>query len=163
MICNLCGKNEATIIVEKIFGAKREKLGICRECAQKNNVTRDPKSLQKVFDLFEKTQAASKVCPVCGTNVSEIEQHLMAGCSECYTVFSKQIKGTLKFIGSSANFSGSLPQKLKGFKSVLTDRMMLEQKLQEAVKKEDYEKAAMYRDYLKALESRPQENGNDVL
>ena len=37
-------------------------------------------------------------------------------------------------------------------RSVLNDRVILQNKLNIAIQKEDYEKAAMYRDYLKALE-----------
>lgn len=45
-----------------------------------------------------------------------------------------------------------MPNYVKGFRSVLTDRILLQSKLEESIEKEDYEKAAVYRDYLKALE-----------
>ena len=46
-----------------------------------------------------------------------------------------------------------MPQRLSSVHSVLNDRMILQNKLDAAVASEDYEKAAMYRDYLKALEN----------
>ena len=48
-----------------------------------------------------------------------------------------------------------MPHRLASVHSVLTDRIMLQNKLNAAVEREDYEKAAMYRDYLKALEKNP--------
>ena len=53
-----------------------------------------------------------------------------------------------------------MPKRLDTFRSVLTDRIALQGKLEESLKNEDYEKAAVYRDYLRALEKSPV-NGND--
>ena len=58
-------------------------------------------------------------------------------------------------------YSGSLPQRISSFKSVLNDRVALQIKLDQAVKEENYEKAAMYRDYLKALEKSSVARGED--
>ena len=38
---------------------------------------------------------------------------------------------------------------------------MIQGKLEESLKREDYEKAAVYRDYLKALEKSPVSGGED--
>ena len=45
-----------------------------------------------------------------------------------------------------------MPKRLASFRNSLTDRADLQAKLDEAVKNENYEKAAVYRDFLKALE-----------
>ena len=52
-----------------------------------------------------------------------------------------------------------MPKRLKNFHSVLNDRIVLKSKLEESIKNEDYEKAAIYRDYLKALEKSPVSGG----
>jgi protein arginine kinase activator len=49
-------------------------------------------------------------------------------------------------------FKGKMPVRLSSVRSVLNDRVILQNKLNVAVEKEDYEKAAIYRDCLKALE-----------
>ena len=54
-----------------------------------------------------------------------------------------------------------MPNRLSTFRSVLTDRIALQAKLEESIKNEDYEKAAIYRDYLKALEKSPVAGGED--
>ena len=46
-----------------------------------------------------------------------------------------------------------MPKKLAYFRSLLTDRMAIQTKLKASVANEEYEKAAMYRDFLKTLES----------
>ena len=49
-------------------------------------------------------------------------------------------------------YTGTMPNRLRNFRSVLNDRIVLRTKLEESLKKEEYEKAALYRDYLRALE-----------
>ncbi len=51
-------------------------------------------------------------------------------------------------------YQGSLPKRLKDYQSLLVDKMTIKIKLEEAVAAEDYEKAAFYRDYLKAMEEK---------
>ena len=53
-----------------------------------------------------------------------------------------------------------MPARLASFHSVLNDRIALQNKLNDAVAHEDYEKAAMYRDYLHALEKHPVSGDN---
>ena len=69
-------------------------------------------------------------------------------------IFKSEIFSILKSHGIEGTYHGGLPKKLAHFRSVLTDRMMYQEKLAEAVAVEDYEKAAVYRDRLKALETR---------
>ncbi|MBP5283792.1 MAG: UvrB/UvrC motif-containing protein, partial [Treponema sp.] len=45
--------------------------------------------------------------------------------------------------------------RIRGFRSTLTDRTLIQGKLQESIKNEEYEKAAFYRDYLRAMEKTP--------
>ena len=92
------------------------------------------------------------MCPVCGTSLKSIKTAFCAGCPECYHVFYSEIKEILNKKGLSLSYSGKMPNYVKGFRSVLTDRILLQSKLEESIEKEDYEKAAVYRDYLKALE-----------
>ena len=56
-----------------------------------------------------------------------------------------------------------MPQRLSTFRSVLTDRIMLQNKLNAAVEDENYEKAAMYRDYLKALEKKAVSGSDEIM
>ena len=73
----------------------------------------------------------------------------------------KEIKKYIENAGITESYSGSMPERLASVKSVLNDRIALQNKLNAAVEKEDYEKAAMYRDYLKALEKSSVSFGED--
>ncbi|MBR1536597.1 MAG: UvrB/UvrC motif-containing protein [Treponema sp.] len=171
MICDLCGENEAVLFIEQTNENTKRKLNLCFECARINGVSPDSKtigrSLALLFDSIlgrNKTQKAKddRVCPVCGISVSEIKMTRRAGCPECYSIFKNEVTEVFKKIGVVPPYKGTLPKRLKHFRSVLTDRIVIQAKLEESLKREDYEKAAVYRDYLKALEKSPVSGGEDA-
>ncbi|MBQ4377787.1 MAG: UvrB/UvrC motif-containing protein [Treponema sp.] len=168
MICDLCGENEAVLFIEQTNENTKRKLNLCFECARMNGVSPDSKtigrSLALLFDSIlgrNKTQKAKddRVCPVCGASVSEIKMTRRAGCPECYSIFKNEVSEVFTKIGVLPPYKGTLPKRLKNFRSVLTDRIVIQAKLEESLKHEDYEKAAVYRDYLKALEKSPVAGG----
>mgnify|MGYP002623552117 CR=1 FL=1 len=167
MICDLCGENEAVLFIEQTNANTKRKLNLCVDCAREHGVSPDSKSIgRSLVALFDsllgrapiaKTED-NRLCPVCGTSVKEIQMARSAGCPECYSIFKKEVKDVFKKIGVTS-YKGTLPKRLKNFRSVLTDRIIIQAKLEESLKHEDYERAAVYRDYLKALEKSPVAGG----
>lgn len=165
MICDFCHEREAVIFVEQVSSdGQKRKINMCTECAIARGISPDPKKIESsiIGDLFnELTLTARKLelennrmCPVCGTSLTEIKKTGHAGCPECYAVFKDQMRTYLTEQGITGAYTGSMPARLASFHSVLNDRIAIQNKLDEAVAKEDYEKAALYRDYLHALEKR---------
>lgn len=102
------------------------------------------------------------ICPVCGCSFNTIvKMNFKIGCPECYYVFEKEITQYYKTKNIQIPYTGSLPKRLKGYKSALVGRIEAKLKLEEAVKNEEYEKAALYRDYLKALNNPRVMDGED--
>lgn len=163
MICDLCGKKPAAIFMESVLKGGIKKINLCNECAVKRGIippaiTPNQIDIQGIFRDIELRKAeldidTKRLCPACGKSLYEIKRTGCAGCPECYSVFSGDIKNAFSSHGLNGKYSGSLPKRVKGFKSSLTDRSDLQAKLEEAIKIENYEKAAVYRDYLKALEN----------
>ncbi len=92
-----------------------------------------------------------KICKVCGSSFDQIIKSQTIGCAECYYTFKTEFQDTLKNNGIDTTYKGSLPKRIKGYRSTLVDRMTMQIKLEEALAAEEYEKAALYRDYLKVL------------
>lgn len=92
-----------------------------------------------------------KICRVCGSTFDQIVKSQNIGCPECYYTFKSEFQNTLKQYGIETEYKGSLPKRIKGYRSTLVDRMTMQIKLEEALAAEEYEKAALYRDYLKVL------------
>lgn len=165
MNCDICHKREAVIFVEQVSNDnKKKKINLCMECAVSHGINSDTESFQtNLSNLFRELAESArklelegnKMCPVCGTSLSEIRKNSHTGCPECYAIFKEPIQELLKDRGITGNYTGSMPARLASFHSVLNYRIMLQNKLNDAVAREDFEKAALYRDYLHALEKHP--------
>ncbi|MEE1181193.1 MAG: UvrB/UvrC motif-containing protein [Treponema sp.] len=170
MICDFCHEREAVIFMEQMTGlGLRRKINICLECAIDRGISPDPKSIESsIGNLFKElsevskkiTERENRVCPVCGTKLGDIKKTGKTGCPECYAIFKNEIRQALENNGVKDVFKGTMPARLSTIHSVLNDRVILQNKLNDALEREDYEKAAMYRDYLKALESHAVSDGS---
>jgi len=176
MICSLCHKNDAVIFVEQTnVAAPRKKMNVCLVCASKFGISPDTRTvgnnLSALFDAFvrhtsasnneKKSPDKSKLCPVCGISLFQIKNNRKAGCSECYSIFKNEIDVILQNLGADSRYKGSMPKRIRNFNSVLTTRIAIQEKLEESLKEENYEKAAVYRDYLRALEKTPVSGDSD--
>lgn len=165
MKCDICGIRNAVLFVQQVSATRTVELHLCVECAKERGINVAGKNVEVAFNnllsgLLQNSELANQIsqpsssCPVCGKTLADLRRTKTAGCPECYTVFKSEIFSILKSHGIEGTYHGGLPKKLAHFRSVLTDRMMYQEKLAEAVAVEDYEKAAVYRDRLKALETR---------
>ena len=64
-----------------------------------------------------------KVCSVCGLSFSQIQKNKVFGCPECFYTFEEEIKIAYNNLNISEKYSGSLPKRLKGYKSNLVGRV----------------------------------------
>lgn len=160
MLCDLCNKNDACIFIEQSYNGGKRKINLCAPCAAARGVMAGSGGKMNVDSIFtefiekceEKNPESKRLCPVCGRSLFDIKKFMKAGCPECYSVFDEEIKSFLKGKGIDVSWQGSLPKRLRGFRSSITDRNDLQSKLEQAVAEENYEKAAVYRDFLRALE-----------
>ena len=92
-----------------------------------------------------------KTCNVCGSTIDDIVKAGSIGCPECYNTFKYEFIEALKLSDVSIKYNGTLPKKLMNHHSVLIDKTFLQLKLDKAIEAEEYEQAALYRDYLRVL------------
>lgn len=165
MVCDFCHTHDAVIFLEQVNAkGQKRKINMCLQCAQERGISNNPHSIESsIVDLFRELAAVTKrlqwensrLCPVCGTSIAEIRKTALVGCPECYAIFKDDIRTVMQANGRDGTYTGSMPERLATVHSVLNDRMILQDKLDAAVAEEDYEKAALYRDYLRALENAP--------
>ena len=156
MMCDICGVRDAMVVVQQVSNNVRKEVHLCLQCAaQRGLSTHNGKlemSLAGLFDSISNNKKNQRHCPVCGTSSGELSKHQRLGCPECYNIFNEELRHILEERGVGGTYTGSMPHRLANFKSVLVDRMQLKVKLEQSVALEEYEKAAMYRDRLKALD-----------
>jgi protein arginine kinase activator len=158
MLCQNCGKHEATTHVTQVINGKKTELYLCPQCAgQMGN------PFSSMFsDLFFPNTAGSHsmaetTCPSCGMTLSRLEETGRVGCGQCYSVFSQALLPYIRRVqGTDHQKKPQLPVESKTSvpvkpvaKKPQTKLEKLQAELQEAIAKENYEQAAVLRDQIK--------------
>ncbi len=113
------------------------------------------------------------VCPTCGTSYSEFVKDSRFGCPDCYGVFDLLINEKIKQLQGNVSHKGKQPKMRRQFtvRTVLPDEKtetaaedavdgdvqeqirILDARLKEALKREQYEVAAQCRDRIRELKA----------
>ena len=165
MICQLCGKHIAALLVRQIVNGTTKELHLCRACAQKHHIDPDAQdisgSLKAIFDeLLPQLDASKKtsgaahplVCPDCGMTLSRVKGEKMLGCSRCFFYFRDTVLKLMKETSGEVFYAGNLPIQPETFSGAAVSLHHLEEELQKAVENEEYELAAYLRDKIKEQE-----------
>ena len=159
MKCDICKINDAVIFLQEVRGNEKKQLHLCMECATKKGIptptpgeTFNPEkiSLEKIISAMSEKRS----CKVCGRSLDDIKRYRAVGCPACYSNFNAEIKELLIGSNEEKNYSGTFPKHVSDGRSYLQDRVILQEKLAESVAREDYEKAAIYRDKIKELDKK---------
>lgn len=170
MLCDFCGKREATVHITQVAGGKKTEMHLCPECAKQLGGEKEgsfitlslPKLISSVFVGDEWKGFARKVpsprsCERCGMTMEEFGKVGKFGCSNCYRTFRGAISNVLRQVHGSTRHVGRRPRCLASemfdVNSELDELSRLKEELKRAVESEDYERAAQIRDRIKALES----------
>jgi protein arginine kinase activator len=165
MLCDICGKNTATVHLTEIIDDQMTELHLCEDCARHKSL-----QMEQQFGLsdllgglaeFEKPAAQEKEaaillkCANCGFTYADFKKIGRLGCGQCYSAFKKYLGPLLKKIHGSSQHFGKSPLKMgpisKKKKDLLED---LRQQLQKAIETEAFEEAARIRDEIKELEKK---------
>lgn len=158
MICQKCGKNNATTHIHSVIGGIVKDIDLCSVCAAKEGYSASPSGslasmLSSVFgDMAISESNKAERCPCCNSSFRQIANTGKAGCPKCYEKFKNELLPYLKRVHGSVTHIGKKPKK-----DVLvvsnTDKLSeMRKKLRELVKNENYEEAAVMRDKIKLYE-----------
>ena len=164
MLCEECGKNQATVSITVTTGSGTNTRRLCPECMKKmelNLVKGDIQSfLSSVLSVLgneKKTEEKpSVVCTACGLSYAEFEHTGRLGCAQCYRDFANQLKPSLQKIHGRTQHAGRKPQNfVPDPKAELNQRLAELRKLMDkAVETENFEEATVLRDKIRAMESK---------
>ncbi len=162
MLCDICGKNEATVHLTEIVNEKVSKLHLCEECAKEKGVEMEEHFglsdlLAGLADLganVEPELMDTVKCPFCKFTYNDFKKMGRLGCSECYEAFKAQLAPLLKRIHGSDRHIGKVPITLG--KTIRDTRNLqeLKIKMEKAIQAEQFEEAASLRDQIRELEKR---------
>lgn len=168
MLCDICGKNQATVHLTEIVDEQMTELHLCEQCAKEKSVQMEQQFgladlLAGLTDLNkqakeEVSQVATLQCQNCGLTYEDFRKVGRLGCSQCYVTFRKYLSSLLKKIHGSNQHLGKTPTKMP--QSVRTDSELqeLKNKLQRVIQTEEFEEAARLRDKIRELEKKKESN-----
>jgi protein arginine kinase activator len=169
MLCDVCGKNPATVHLTEIIDEQMNELHLCEDCARHKSA-----AMEQQFGLsdllagmadFEKSSSNKEEevvtikCPSCGLTYADFKKIGRLGCGECYNVFRKYLAPLLKRIHGSNQHIGKNPSKTKTLAKPYkkkADLLELKNQLQKAIVDEAFEEAARLRDQIKEAEAKKQ-------
>ena len=181
MLCEKCKIREANVFYTEIVdGDKKNEHHLCSQCAkdldQYTGLFDKDFSLSKLLsgilgDVFENNENKDYrqiVCPTCNTSYDDFIKNSMFGCKDCFEVFNLLINDNIKQIHGNDKHVGKIPKNYHKSdkilpKSVVTESIdaifsdedkeieILKQKLEDAIKIEDFEQAAILRDKIKTI------------
>ena len=169
MLCDVCGKNSATVHLTEIIDEQMNELHLCEDCARHKSA-----AMEQQFGLsdllagmadFEKPnkneEAVTAKCPSCGLTYADFKKIGRLGCGECYNTFRQYLAPLLKRIHGANQHVGKTPLKAKAkpvgqilVSKKKIDLQELKARLQKAIEKEAFEEAARLRDQIKEIEKR---------
>ncbi|MDO8488833.1 MAG: UvrB/UvrC motif-containing protein [Candidatus Omnitrophota bacterium] len=178
MLCDICGKNQATVHLTEIIDEQMNELHLCEECARTKS-----EAMEQQFGLsdllagmvdFQKSSSnkeeeiVNTKCPACGLSYADFKKIGRLGCGECYNVFRKYLAPLLKRIHGSNQHIGKspsrVPLKIKTVFSKVNKKKIdldeLKKQLQNAIQKEAFEEAARLRDQIKEIEAKSNKEKN---
>jgi protein arginine kinase activator len=173
MLCEECIEKPAVVHLIQVFNGQKTESHLCEDCAsQKSGLILDsaqnisiPNLLGGMFGSIynlQDVQAPTRPskCPNCGMSLKDIRRLGKLGCSECYQVYAQELEATLRRIQGNSQHLGKIP--VRGGEKVLIRRQIenLKNRLQEAVREEQYEQAAEIRDSLKVIERKRHREGS---
>ena len=183
MLCEQCRMREASIVIREVVNGNVTEKNLCSECASQSDFggllmdSASPfaKLLSGILGISdtkksEDGEALKLTCPNCRMTYKEFVQDGRFGCADCYDTFGLLINNSIKKIQGNNAHTGKKPcyMGLKKKEEVKKEQTLQEQldifkaKQQEAVREEDYEKAAYYRDEIKKIKERMQA-GDEVV
>lgn len=179
MLCEKCKKRTATVFYNENINGKTRSYSLCGECAAKLREKGDLQDITSMIgsfadpfsdlhdDLFGgffgmptlKSAHAEKKCPTCGCTYSDIAHDGRVGCADCYTTFENELARTLQSVHGTTTHTGAVPSRHRAKQERAEQLKKLKKAMQEAISKEDFERAATLRDDIRSLEA--EENGKD--
>lgn len=165
MLCQNCGKNEATTHIKQIINGDMAESHLCSECAShlgySDMFSGFGLNLSELFGGFlgdtKPSVSSGKAprCTKCGSSFDEIVHSGKVGCADCYRTFYDRLLPSIQRIHGKIKHSGKTAAAAPAQSKVETTAEKIEKlkaAMNDAVAKQEFENAAKIRDEIKALE-----------
>lgn len=181
MLCQHCHKNQANYHTVSVINGQKTEEHLCGDCAAALgkvgmatsslggfgsffNENVEPLNLAKMMNSFftgapegvgtpAQTAQEPLPCPSCGMTWRAFQQEGLLGCADCYQHFADLIPPLLRRLHGHTEHVGKVPEGVSTDYSEKRAVDHLRDQLNEAVRAENYERAAELRDEIRAKEN----------
>ncbi len=161
MVCELCKTKHATIHITEIINGEKRELHMCNDCAQKKGITQKIQlSLSDLLGGVIESKAGKALkalksikCPNCGMTFQDLKSRVRLGCAQDLDVFKDWLGPFIEQVHKASAHVGKLPKTAGEAQRKENELLKLKKQLDEAVKNEDFEKAAQLRDKIKSFDA----------
>lgn len=162
MLCEICGKNQATVHYTEIINNEATESHLCEDCARKKGAILKPHFpladlLAGLIDFkipLTLEEEGRGRCSRCGLTYSDFKKIGRLGCGQCYDTFKESLAPLLKRVHGSNEHVGKSPTKAGKAMPATQQLRQLRERLQKAIRREEFEEAAKLRDRIREIEKR---------
>ncbi|PZE19170.1 UvrB/UvrC motif-containing protein [Paenibacillus xerothermodurans] len=168
MLCQECGKRQATLHFTKILNGEKTEFHICETCAREKGEmipgTPNGFSIHNLlsgilnFEPPSQSSLSSKRqptrCEHCGLTYSQFSKVGRFGCSSCYKHFDDKLDPLFKRVHGNTVHTGKVPKRSGGLIKRKREIETLKKELLLRIKQEEFEEAAQLRDEIRELEKK---------
>ena len=173
MECQECHMRPATLHFTKIINGKKMEVHLCEKCAKEKGEVMAGSNAFSIHNLLsgflnfeqlsnqrdEEGFPEDLQCPKCGLTYNEFAKIGKFGCSECYDAFRDRLDPILRKVhAGNTVHTGKIPKRTGKNISVKRKIKSLKEELQRLIEKEEFERAAVVRDNIRALEKGGEES-----
>jgi protein arginine kinase activator len=170
-VCQYCSKREAKIHFTEIKDGKKTEMHICEQCAHdKTMAIAFPSLLGTIVKgggPAVDAEAIAASCPRCGLAYTEFKAKGRLGCPQCYGAFAPVLATLLEKVHGARTHRGKAPHRVTIARESESAREVaapeesveiadLEEQLADAIRDEQYEKAAKLRDQIREMRGKPE-------
>ncbi len=176
MICERCQKKKASVIHRDTRAGKLSIRHLCAECTEVLESTGELQDISsalppyiaplsedeggrfpffsgtRLMDVGTKSKSQPK-CSLCAMTLADLLTIGRAGCPRCYEIFRETLSGAIETMLGVHHHIGHVPSAVRLRKERGLRLAALRESLKEAIATEQYERAAGFRDEIRALEN----------
>ena len=158
MLCYDCLHNQATIHIAPLICPTKRSANLCPQCWQKRNAQiLGGLSVGNLLSQLlgaqpQQEEDKSLRCGKCGMTFAEFQKSGRLGCANCYAAFGENMRKMLGSIHGHTHHVGKVPGYLEEEVRAKQQIDDLRRQMDEAVRAEDFERAAELRDRIRALD-----------
>jgi protein arginine kinase activator len=163
--CKFCGR-QADMYFRSNIGKNNGDILICSNCLSKNSPFELPLAVigdeiitkinkASIEEQKKSRETLLKSCGKCGKSLLDISRSGYFGCDECYDTYRELIAGAKKICNKDKTVKKYKDTKKDFSPSIKQGKIkILEEKLQNAVREENFEKAAEIRDIINTMKKK---------